>query len=323
MFGVEEKRTEQNRTEEGSRWRRQFVGISYPLAKMNTLNIELGGTPRDRRPEYDIIDDKNLKDLHTKRSGITRCGMLVLLLSCTSFMLIGTAIGTQVKYLYNLGYLKAKADPFVYQTRFLVVGDWGTSSTTASSEQDLDLGARGTQKEVAQEMAYVGEVFQPDFVVSTGDNMFPSGLRSTQDPLFNETFTDVYLEYPSLQVDWFSVLGEKDYGSGNNNANGLDETSPLYQSTSLSANHLDSHWECCGGRDFIVKQYTHLDIFFLDSSPFVHKYYNKPWAAFQGGISSQKTKTQAQLILLEQQLEQSRAPWKVRNQGAEPSQQSS
>jgi tartrate-resistant acid phosphatase type 5 len=39
----------------------------------------------------------------------------------------------------------------------------------------------------------------PDFVVSTGDNFYESGLVSVDDPRFAASFTNVYT-HPRLQV---------------------------------------------------------------------------------------------------------------------------
>ena len=284
---------------------------------------------RRGRPEYDLVDNK--KDLQpgpTRKDHITRCGQLVMLLACASSILIGTSIGVHIKYVESLGYLKAKPESSSgrsFQTNFLVVGDWGVDPEKGAADAD-------TRAEVAREMAYVGAILRPDFVVSTGDHVF-HGLSSKTDPVFNETFTQVYPEYPSLQVDWYSVLGEHDYGFGNDNANGLKESSPLYQMTSYNAENLPGNWVCCGGRPegFSVKQHENLDLYFLDTgergeahffleffltlfpppAPFVHKYYGKPWSDFEGGITSQKARVQAQVDALEGHLEQSSARWKV------------
>lgn len=193
---------------------------------------------------------------------MTRCGLFWLVLTCSLSLWYGVHVGKTVKYVYALGYLKAEVDETRYPTRFLVVGNWG--------ERNQD------QKDVALEMAYVAEIFKPQFVLSTGDNVYPYGLTSNEDKRFNQSWTNIYGSYPSLrQIEWYSVLGEHDYGKGNDNQNGLGETSPLYQTSSRNGEHLGEKWVCCGGKDFVIKQFPHTDLFFLDTSPFVHKYYNK------------------------------------------------
>lgn len=68
----------------------------------------------------------------------------------------------------------------------LQVGDWGRA------------GAAG-QMEVARRMTQVADCLHPSFVVSTGDNFYPSGLSSSHDPLVEESLKQVY-NATSLQV---------------------------------------------------------------------------------------------------------------------------
>jgi hypothetical protein len=42
--------------------------------------------------------------------------------------------------------------------------------------------------------------------VLAGDNFYPSGLNSTNDVLFTQSFSDIYAD-ASLQVPWHAVLG--------------------------------------------------------------------------------------------------------------------
>ena len=39
------------------------------------------------------------------------------------------------------------------------------------------------------------------------------GLGSVQDPAFHKSFADLYTA-PALQIPWFNVLGNHDYGDG-------------------------------------------------------------------------------------------------------------
>ena len=50
--------------------------------------------------------------------------------------------------------------------RFIVFGDWGRNG-------------EDNQREVAGEMGIVAKKFKPEFIVSTGDNIYPNGVRST------------------------------------------------------------------------------------------------------------------------------------------------
>ena len=82
--------------------------------------------------------------------------------------------------------------------RFIVFGDWGRNG-------------EDNQKEVAAEMGIVAKKFKPEFIVSTGDNIYPNGVRSTMDYGWIASFENIYTAH-SLQTDWYVVLGNHDYG---------------------------------------------------------------------------------------------------------------
>lgn len=52
-------------------------------------------------------------------------------------------------------------------------------------------------------MGKVGEKTDVDFIISTGDNFYDSGLIDVDDPAFFESFSNVYTA-PSLQKQWYS-----------------------------------------------------------------------------------------------------------------------
>jgi len=81
--------------------------------------------------------------------------------------------------------------------RFIVFGDWGRNG-------------EDNQREVAREMGIVAKKFKPEFIVSTGDNIYPNGVRSTRDHNWIASFEDIYTDQ-SLQTDWWVVLGNHDY----------------------------------------------------------------------------------------------------------------
>jgi tartrate-resistant acid phosphatase type 5 len=78
---------------------------------------------------------------------------------------------------------------------FLVLGDWGDPG-------------RG-QKEVARAMADLARQTPQNFIVSVGDNFYPQGVASVDDPLWNAAFREVYSD-PSLACPWYAVLGNHD-----------------------------------------------------------------------------------------------------------------
>lgn len=52
-------------------------------------------------------------------------------------------------------------------------------------------------------MGIIGEKLEVDFVISTGDNFYDRGLKGTDDPAFEESFSKMYTA-PSLQKEWYS-----------------------------------------------------------------------------------------------------------------------
>ena len=82
---------------------------------------------------------------------------------------------------------------------FIVMGDWGRNGADH-------------QKEVARQMDITATVYNTQFIISTGDNFYPSGVISEWDPLWRYSFEDIYTGF-HLQWDWYPVLGNHDYKS--------------------------------------------------------------------------------------------------------------
>ncbi len=80
--------------------------------------------------------------------------------------------------------------------RLFVVGDWGSGMAT--------------QFAVARAMALVARAERPHAVISTGDNFYPSGVASAQDPLFHTRWEQVYAD-SALLVPWIIALGNHDH----------------------------------------------------------------------------------------------------------------
>jgi tartrate-resistant acid phosphatase type 5 len=51
-------------------------------------------------------------------------------------------------------------------------------------------------------MGEVGQKMDIDFVISTGDNIYDDGIANTSDPLFKESFSNIYTA-KSLQKPWY------------------------------------------------------------------------------------------------------------------------
>ncbi|WP_207421120.1 purple acid phosphatase family protein [Desertivirga brevis] len=82
---------------------------------------------------------------------------------------------------------------------FIVMGDWGRNGADH-------------QKQVAAQMGKTATSLRANFIISTGDNFYPSGVISEHDPLWKVSYEDIYTDF-SLQWDWYPVLGNHDYKS--------------------------------------------------------------------------------------------------------------
>ncbi|KAK9826179.1 hypothetical protein WJX81_004719 [Elliptochloris bilobata] len=185
---------------------------------------------------------------------------------------------------------------------FLVVGDWGR------------LG-QYNQSGVAALMGRKAALEQPDFVISTGDNFYESGLMSPSDEAFQVSFANLY-SAPGLQVPWYAVLGNHDYGDNCDHAEseppgcstaGREFYSPLHQlDTALVA--ADARWHLQRSYQLVMAG-GRVDLFFIDTSPFVQKYYDTEWADRIGGLTEQSWREG--LAELSTLLARSRADWKI------------
>jgi tartrate-resistant acid phosphatase type 5 len=158
--------------------------------------------------------------------------------------------------------------------KFIVFGDWGRNG-------------EDNQKEVAREMGIVAKKFKPEFIVSTGDNFYPDGVRSTRDHSWIASYENIYTAH-SLQTDWYVVLGNHDYG-GDPQAE-IDYTS------------VDRKWNMPSryySKIFYINGDTTQGMMFvfLDTTPCLTEYYNNG-----GKTHVQGQDTAAQRIWLEKTL---------------------
>ncbi|PIA35975.1 hypothetical protein AQUCO_03400104v1 [Aquilegia coerulea] len=130
---------------------------------------------------------------------------------------------------------------------FLVIGDWGRRGDY-------------NQSQVAFQMGRIGEKMDIDFVISTGDNFYDDGLKSVDDPAFEESYSKIYTA-KSLQKQWYNVLGNHDY-RGDVEA----QLNPILSK-------IDAKWLC--KRSFIVNAEV-AEIFFVDTTPFSLDYFTNP-----------------------------------------------
>ncbi|KAI3831846.1 hypothetical protein MKX03_022218 [Papaver bracteatum] len=208
---------------------------------------------------------------------------MVTLLSCLVFYLLNTCCF----FTSGFGELQRFEHPIKEDgsLNFLVVGDWGRRGLY-------------NQSYVAHQMRMIGEMQDIDFVISTGDNFYDNGLKGIDDPAFQESFMNIYTA-PSLQKQWYTVLGNHDY-SGDVEA----QLSPYLT-------QLDSRWLCL--RSYVLDAEI-VDFFFVDTSPFVESYFTKPEAGKTydwRGVTPQKSYVAKQLEEVKSALEKSEANWKI------------
>ena len=165
---------------------------------------------------------------------------------------------------------------------FLIVGDWGRKG-----QKD--------QVEVAAQMGRAATRIGASFIISVGDNFYDDGVTSAEDPQFKISYEDIYTD-PSLQVPWWSVLGNHDY-RGNCQAQ-ID-----YAKKSKRWNMPARYF----GRDEKIPGGSMVDLVHIDTSPFVSKYAGN--AKMGDEIKSQNTS--AQLAWIDERLSRSTAPWKI------------
>ena len=65
---------------------------------------------------------------------------------------------------------------------------------------------------VAAAMTQWAATARPDFVVSMGDNFYPDGVTSDEDPQFRYKWRDVYNSPALRRLPWYVCVGNHDYG---------------------------------------------------------------------------------------------------------------
>ena len=132
---------------------------------------------------------------------------------------------------------------------FYVLGDWGRN------------GDHG-QKEVAEAMNNTAKIIEPEFIISTGDNFYPNGVASVNDPYWKSSFEDIY-SGAELFCPWNVVLGNHDY-------RGSVEAEIEYTNVSRRWNMPDRYFY-----EDIEEDGLKIRFIYLDTSPFEDKYYSE------------------------------------------------
>ncbi len=134
---------------------------------------------------------------------------------------------------------------------FIAMGDWGRNGADH-------------QKQVAAQMGKTATDTKAQFVIATGDNFYPSGVISDQDPLFKYSFEDIYTAF-SLQWDWYPVLGNHDYKS---NPDAQVAYSKISRRWKMPARYYAKKFAINGDTAQQVL------IAFIDTNPLIPEFYN-------------------------------------------------
>jgi tartrate-resistant acid phosphatase type 5 len=164
--------------------------------------------------------------------------------------------------------------------QFLVVGDWGQASAQ--------------QRRIAAAMAGVAGSVATRFIISTGDNFYPSGVGSVSDPQFRQSFEDIYTA-PALQIPWYVVLGNHDY-------EGSPNAELAYSSHSARWRMPSRYWV----QEMAVGPQT-ASFYFLDTTP-IARLSN---VAARVPLLGAGDEARDQLHWFEQRLQADRSAWKI------------
>lgn len=164
---------------------------------------------------------------------------------------------------------------------FTVIGDWGHNG-------------HFDQKEVAHQLEIAMYQTDGDFIISTGDNFYPNGIASINDPLWQSAYEDIY-HGPHTFEPWYVVLGNHDYLG---NAQAQLDYSNKSQRWNLPARYYS--------KTFTLKDGEQVLMVFLDTNPL-----NPEYKTREKYKATQAQDGQAQLTWLNNQLATSKARWKI------------
>lgn len=202
------------------------------------------------------------------------------------FFILGFAIinPTSAQKYYNQNETESLNELVVLDssTHFYVIGDWGRNG-------------HYNGKEVADIMQQAGFILEPDFIISTGDNLLPHGVASVHDPYFKIAFEDMYSGF-NMYCPWYLALGNHDY-QGNVQAQ-ID-----YTNISRRWNLPDRYYY----KDIILEDdVTKARFIFIDTNPFEDSYYGDEAYV---NITLQDTTKQKNWLI--KTLSESDATWKI------------
>lgn len=169
---------------------------------------------------------------------------------------------------------------------FVALGDWGR-------------GGKRSQRQVAEAMGATAQDLASRFVLAAGDNFYPAGVQSVDDPHWRRSFEDVYTA-PALQTAWYAALGNHDY-------RGHAQAQIDYTALSHRWRMPNRYFKIGGdalGTDL-------LDLFVIDTAPLVDgSNYDEMLQQMARGHREHYDGAD-QITWLERELGRSRAPWKI------------
>ena len=163
---------------------------------------------------------------------------------------------------------------------FIAMGDWGRQGEF-------------NQRAVAAQMATVARRLDVAFILALGDNFYPNGVQSVDDPQWRTSFEDVYTAH-ALHVDWFVALGNHDYDG---NPQAQVDYSRISRRWRLPSRYYAFREKVSDGVD--------AEFFVLDTTPFITESGGEPQVS-----AVPHTDTTAQRIWLDSALTASTAKWK-------------
>lgn len=169
------------------------------------------------------------------------------------------------------GQEKTKLDIPPNTLNFIVLGDWGRYGDDH-------------QIEVAEQLARTAKEVPLSFFISTGDNFYPKGVASVDDPHWHYSFEEIYKDF-ALQKEWYAILGNHDY-MGN-------------PDTQVAYTNVSRRWEMPGryfAETFPLRDGSgeKLRIAFIDTNPLIAEFYRNP--EYGPNVRTQDTTAQKQWL---------------------------
>ena len=155
---------------------------------------------------------------------------------------------------------------------FIAMGDWGRNGADH-------------QKQVAKQMGITAAEVKAQFIISTGDNFYPSGVISEHDPLFKYSFEDIYTDF-SLQWDWYVILGNHDYKS---NPDAQVAYSKISRRWKMPARYFAKKFPINGDLNNQVL------VAFIDTNPLIPEFYKN--AEYGPNVKGQDTTAQKKWLV--------------------------